>query len=119
MPETMAPTNPEMRMIQSTTVIPTNTLKAVEKASDGAVKYLLTGIPSIIIITIKGYKKAINHVLRSSIFKIKANPKKITKYKIIETICCMRCANFTTSITFYIPGQSTYHIKIKNKQKQD
>src|SRR5690625_1347606 len=119
MPETMAPTNPEIRIIKSPTVIPTNTLKTVEKASDGAVKYLLQGMPTILIITINRYKKAINHVLRSSIFKIKANPNKITKYKIIETICCMSCANFIISFTFCIPVQFTFYIKIQKKQRQE
>jgi len=101
-------------MIQSTTVIFISIAKAIEKASDGAVKYFVTEMPSIIIITINGYKIDINHVLRSSILIIKAKPKNITKNNMIETISCI---NYIISFTFCIPIQTIFYIKKLQKQR--
>src|SRR5699024_11729868 len=59
-------------------------LKVADIALYVVVKYSLIRLSPTMIDIIIGYKIAINHVRRNNIFKIKAIPKNIMKYKITE-----------------------------------
>lgn len=86
MPDTMVPRNPEDKITISTIGKDVIVWNVSDIAMVGCVKYSpIVLFPTIIEIT-NGYKMDINHVRRNNIFKIKANPKNMTKYNITDTI---------------------------------
>lgn len=84
-PEVIVPTKPESKISESTIVREVILSIVPEIATPGEVKNSLNLLSLTIIEMTNGYNTAMSHVLRKSIFKINAIPKKITKYNNIET----------------------------------
>lgn len=78
-PDTIVPIKPDNKIIISTAANESIFEYVLEIACPGLVKYSPRELSPTITEMTNGYKMAINHVLRSSIFRIKESPKKITK----------------------------------------
>lgn len=84
-PEVIAPANPASNISESTNVRDVILSIVPEIAAPGEVKNSLNLLSLTMIDMTNGYRIAINHVRLNNIFKIKAIPKKITKYNNMET----------------------------------